>query len=56
MNKPVMSWHNEDGRLVCRWSEPEDSNREPAIPAEAPSAQLSEYWNADVVFELGDAA
>ena len=56
MNKLVMSWHTQDGRLACRWSKPEDSGSETAIPMNAPSAQRPEDWNMDVVFELGDAA
>jgi hypothetical protein len=56
MNNLVMSWSTEDGRLVCRWSESEDRSCEPAVPPDSTSPRESEYWNSDVVFELGDAA
>lgn len=56
MNNLVMSWNTEDGRLVCRWSGSEDRSCVPAVPTDSTLAQESEYWNSDVVFELGDAA
>ena len=56
MNNLVMSWSTEGAQLVCRWSKSEDSRYETATPMDTCSAQQSEYWNTDVVFELGDAA
>jgi len=56
MNNLVMSWSTEDGRLVCRWRESEDLGCEPTVPTVMPSAQQSDYWNSDVIFELGGAA
>ena len=51
-----ISWRIEDNWLVCRWRKAGDSTREIAIPIDVASARKPEYWNSDVVFELGDAA
>jgi hypothetical protein len=56
MNNLVMSWSTEESRLVCRWSKSEDRTCKPTVPTNSTSAQRSEYWNSDVVFELGNAA
>ena len=56
MKTLVMLWRIDDSRLVCRWAKTDGSTREIAVPADMASTQQSEYWNSDVVFELGDAA
>lgn len=56
MNNLVMLWSTEDGRLVCRWSESEDRSCEPSDQTDSTSQKRFEYWNSDIVFELGDAA